>query len=386
MQTYANIDNFDNSKPQIPVAERPEMDRWILSMLNSLIKEVTEAYENYEPTRAGRAIQEFVSENLSNWHVRLSRKRFWNSDLAAYQTLYQCLETVAILAAPIAPFYMDKLFRDLNSVTGNHSGSVHLANFPKADESVIDTELEKQMELAQDVTSMLLGLRRKVQIRVRQPLAKVMIPIADQTMQNRLEAVKNIILSEVNVKELEYITDTVGVLTKRIKPNFKTLGPKYGKCMKAISAQVATMDQRTIADFERSGAYEMAVGDEKITLGLADVEIISEDVPGWQVANFGPLTVALDIQITTELREEGIARELINRIQNARKDSGLEVTDRINLTIGAHCEINDAVNHLSSYIAGQVLATQVNIESEQKDGDIEIEIDDIKTFIRIEKV
>ncbi|MBR2981011.1 MAG: isoleucine--tRNA ligase [Odoribacter sp.] len=383
---YANIDNFDNSKPQIPVAERPEMDRWILSMLNSLIKEVTEAYENYEPTRAGRAIQEFVSENLSNWHVRLSRKRFWNSDLAAYQTLYQCLETVAVLGAPIAPFYMDKLYRDLNSVTGNHnSGSVHLANFPKADESVIDTELEKQMELAQDVTSMLLGLRRKVQIRVRQPLAKVMIPIADQTMQNRLEAVKNIILSEVNVKELEYITDTVGVLTKRIKPNFKTLGPKYGKYMKAISAEVATMDQRAIADFERSGSYDMAVGDEKITLSLADVEIISEDVPGWQVANFGPLTVALDIQITTELREEGIARELINRIQNARKDSGLEVTDRITLTIGAHDEINEAVNHLSSYIAGQVLATQVNVESEQKDGDIEIEIDDIKTFIRIEK-
>ena len=362
------------------------MDRWILSMLNSLIKEVTEAYESYEPTRAGRAIQEFVSENLSNWHVRLSRRRFWNSDLSAYQTLYQCLETVAILAAPIAPFYMDKLYRDLNSVTGRATGSVHLANFPKADESVIDTELEKQMELAQEVTSMVLGLRRKVQIKVRQPLAKLMIPVADETMQNRLEAVKNIILSEINVKELEYITDTVGVLTKRIKPNFKTLGPKYGKYMKAISAQVATMDQRTIADFERSGAYEMSVGDEKIELTLADVEIISEDVPGWQVANFGALTVALDIQISTELREEGIARELINRIQNARKESGLDVTDRITLGIGSHSEIDNAVNNLSSYIATQVLATAVTIETEQREGDIEIEIDDIKTFIRVSKV
>ena len=383
--TYANIDNFNNSKPQIPVAERPEMDRWILSKLNSLIKEVTAAYDSYEPTKAGRAIQDFVSVNLSNWHVRLSRSRFWNSDLSAFQTLYQCLETVAILGAPIAPFYMDKLFRDLNAVTGLHSGSVHLANFPVADEQAIDIELEKQMELAQDVTSMTHGLRRKVQIKVRQPLAKMMIPVADDTMRQRLEAVKEIILSELNVKELEYITDTVGVLTKRIKPNFKTLGPKYGKFMKGISAEVAQMDQRTIADFEIKGTYQFNIGDQQIDLTLEDVEIVSEDIPGWQVANFGPLTVALDIQITKELREEGIARELINRIQNARKDSGLEVTDRILLGIGSHPETDEAVKHLSSYIASQVLATDIAIESNMQEGDIEIEIDEIKTFIRIVK-
>ncbi len=383
---YANVDKFDYSQAEIPVGERPEIDRWIISLLNSLIKEVTEAYESYEPTRAGRAIQNFVTENLSNWYVRLCRKRFWNSDIAAYQTLYQCLEKVAIMAAPIAPFYMDKLFRDLNSVTGKHKGSVHLTDLPKVEESLIDIELEKRMELAQDISSMVLGLRRKVQIRVRQPLAKMMVPITDEAMRVRLDAVKSLILSEVNVKDIEYITDTEGVLTKRIKPNFKTLGPKYGKYMKGISAAIAGMTQHDITEFERNGGCDLTIENEPIHLAPEDVEIISEDLPGWQVANFGPLTVALDISISEELRDEGIARELINRIQNARKDIGLDVTDRINLYIGSHPEIDKAVARMSQYIATQVLAKSIEIITDRKEGDIDIEIDEIKTFIRIIKL
>ena len=388
---YANVDHFTYSEADVPFAKRPEIDRWILSVLNSLVEEVTEAYEKYEPTRAGRAIQDFVIENLSNWYVRLSRKRYWGGEqnvdkLSAYQTLYTCLETVAILASPIAPFYMDRMFRDLNAVTGRYHGSVHVADFPVAHVEMIDKQLEERMGMAQEISSMVLGLRRKVQIRVRQPLAKLLVPILDDAMPAQLDAVKQIILSEVNVKEMEYITDTAGILVKKIKPNFKTLGPKYGKYMKQISACIGQMNQNDIYRFEKEGQWKFSVDNEEIDLTLDDVEIMSEDIPGWLVANEGRLTVALDINITKELREEGIARELINRIQNLRKDSDFNVTDKIHLQIGKHEAIDDAVEHFKGYIAAQVLAESVDLV-EQVDGEsTRIEIDDIHTFIKIEKI
>ena len=388
---YANVDNFRYAEADVPVNKRPEIDRWILSLLNSLIKEVTEAYEKYEPTRAGRAIQDFVIENLSNWYVRLSRKRYWGGDysqdkISAYQTLYTCLETVAILSAPIAPFYMDKLFGDLNKVTGRFNGSVHLTEFPKANDALIDKSLEERMELAQQISSMVLGLRRKVQLRVRQPLSKLIIPILNDCMISQLDAVKNIILSEVNVKEIEYITDTTGVLVKRIKPNFKTLGPKYGKYMKQISALIAGMEQSDIFELEKNSRYELKIGEDIIELGLEDVEILSEDIPGWLVANEGSLTVALDINVTKELKEEGIARELINRIQNLRKESDFDVTDKIILSIGHHTDIDEAVEHFSQYIASQVLAESVELTDIRDNKAKDIEIDEIHTFIKIEKL
>lgn len=388
---YANVDNFRYAEADLDNSERPEIDRWILSLLNTLIKEVTEAYEKYEPTRAGRAIQDFVIENLSNWYVRLSRKRYWGGEftkdkISAYQTLYKCLETVAVLASPIAPFYTDRLFNDLNQVSGRFCGSVHLTAFPIANESLINKELEERMEMAQQISSMVLGLRRKVQIRVRQPLSKLMIPVLSNEMSTQLEAVKDIILSEVNVKEIEYITDTTGVLIKKIKPNFKTLGPKYGKYMKQISAAVAVMSQSDIFGFEKQGHHSLVIDGENIEMGLEDVEILSEDIPGWLVANEGRLTVALDINITKELREEGIARELINRIQNLRKESDFDVTDKITLIIGKHNEINEAVANFSQYIASQVLAESVNLV-DVVDGEAkEVEIDEIRTFIKIKKV
>lgn len=388
---YANVDNFTYSEADINFDDRPELDRWILSLLNSLIKEVTEAYEKYEPTRAGRAIQEFVMENLSNWYVRLSRKRFWGGEysqdkISAYQTLYKCLETISLLASPIAPFYMEQLFRDLNAVTHRHAGSVHLASFPKTDETCINKTLEEQMDMAQQISSMVLGLRRKVQIRVRQPLSKLMIPILSDEMIARIDAVKNIILSEVNVKSIEYITDTTGVLVKRIKPNFKTLGPRYGKQMKQISTKVGIMTQAEIFDFEKSGSYQFDVDGVNVDLNLNDVEIISEDIPGWLVANEGRLTVALDVNITKELREEGIAREFINRIQNLRKESDFDVTDKIKLCIGSHPDTDEAVNHFRHYIAGQVLADDILIVNEKSADAKDIEIDEINTFIKIEKM
>lgn len=388
---YANVDGFNYAETDLDNSERPEIDRWILSLLHSLIKEVTEAYEKYEPTRAGRAIQDFVIENLSNWYVRLSRKRYWGGEftkdkISAYQTLYKCLETVAVLASPIAPFYMDQLFNDLNQVTGRFNGSVHLTTFPVADENLINKELEERMEMAQQISSMVLGLRRKVQIRVRQPLSKLMIPVLSDTMSVQLEAVKDIILSEVNVKDVEYITDTTGVLVKKIKPNFKTLGPKYGKYMKQISATVATMSQSDIFNFEKQGHYTLNIDGENIEMNLEDVEILSEDIPGWLVANEGRLTVALDINITKELREEGIARELINRIQNLRKESDFDVTDKITLTIGKHKETDEAVVNFSQYIASQVLAESVNLADIMDNDAKEVEIDEISTFIKIKKV
>lgn len=388
---YANVDHFNYQEAEVPVERRPEIDRWILSLLNTLVKDVTDAYESYEPTRAGRAIQDFVIENLSNWYVRLSRKRYWGGEysedkVSAYQTLYTCLETVAILSAPIAPFYMDRLFGDLNRATVRRGGSVHLTDFPVVHPELIDSDLEERMELAQKISSMVLGLRRKVQLRVRQPLNKLIIPILNDAMVRQLEAVKGIILSEVNVKEIEYISDTTGVLTKRIKPNFKVLGPKYGKYMKQISALVAGMGQGDIFAFERNGRYELMIDGKNIVLELEDVEILSEDIPGWLVSNEGSLTVALDINVTQELKEEGIARELINRIQNLRKESGLNVTDKIRLRIGCHAEIDNAVRHFSQYICSQVLADSVELEKSRGENSKDIEIDEIKTFIEIEKL
>ncbi len=391
---YANVDGFDYSDAEVPVEQRPEIDRWILSLLNSLIKEVEDAYESYEPTRAGRAIQDFVNEQLSNWYVRLNRKRFWGGEfdtdkIAAYQTLYTCLETVAVLAAPIAPFFMDQLFTDLNSVTGKHTDeSVHLTQFPKYNDKLIDKNLEERMEIAQSICSLVLGLRRKVNIKVRQPLSKIMIPILDETFRTQLSAVEDLILSEVNVKELEYLTDASGILVKKIKPNFKTLGPRFGKSMKAISDAVAKMTQEDINSIERNNSFEFTLAEGPIGITLEDVEILSEDIPGWLVANEGRYTVALDIKISDELRMEGIARELINRVQNIRKDSGFEVTDKIKITIKKHEGLNNAVQAHKDYIAGQTLAKEINlVDTELNGNSTVIELDDeLKTSISVEKI
>ena len=390
---YANIDGFSGREAQVPVSERPEIDRWIISLLNSLVKEVTESYESYEPTRAGRAIQDFVMENLSNWYVRLNRKRFWGGEmnvdkLAAYQTLHQCLETVALLGAPIAPFFMERLFLDLNAVSGKYDVvSVHLAQFPGFDAALIDADLEQRMQYAQSLSSMVLALRRKVSIKVRQPLNKMMVPVLDATFESQLEAIKSLVLTEVNVKEMVFLKDSAGVLVKKIKPNFKALGPKYSKLMKGISAVIAQMDQQAIATFEQVGKYPIEVDGHQLVLVPEDVEILSEDIPGWLVANEGRLTVALDINVTDELREEGIAREFVNRIQNIRKDSGFDVTDKVNIEILKHEAINVAIEHYADYIGLQTLALSVKLV-DQLDKSLarEVEIDEnISTFMKIEK-
>ena len=360
---YANVDGFANKEEQIPVANRPEIDRWVLSGLNSLIKEVTELYDTYEPTRAGRLIANFVDEDLSNWYVRLNRKRFWggeyNADkIAAYQTLYTCLKVIAQLSAPIAPFFSDRLFRDLTNA-GKESQSVHLSYFPKADNSVINTDLERKMKLAQRISSMILGLRRKVNIRVRQPLQKILIPVLDERMKNDIAEVENIILSEVNIKEIEYILSSDDILVKKVKPNFKTLGPRFGKQMKDVAATITAMTQKQINQIEAENKIVLQGASGEFEIGIDDVEIVSEDIPGLAVSSEGQLTVALDIQISEELRYEGIARELINRIQNMRKDSGLDVTDKIKLYIRRHKLIDTAVNNHSEYISTQVLAAEI---------------------------
>jgi len=362
---YANIDGFTFAEEEVPVAERPELDRWIISLLNSLVKEVADSYENYEPTRAGRAISEFVSENLSNWFVRLSRKRYWGGEyekdkISAYQTLYTCLNTIAKLMAPIAPFYADLLFSDLNKTTGKETDqSVHLADFPGYYESLINSDLEQKMDLAQKASSMILALRRKEKLKVRQPLAKIMVPVLSKDFQEQFDAVKAIILSEVNVKEVEYLTDAAGIISKKIKANFKTLGPKYGKLMKQISGEIAGFTQENISQLEKSGVYELNIGGELVLLSLEDVEIQTEDIPGWTVASEGGLTIALDINLTEELKQEGIAREFINKIQNIRKDSDFEVTDRIILKIQKHDFYNLAVENFKDYICNQTLASEL---------------------------
>ncbi len=389
---YANVDGFTGTnEPQIPVDQRPEIDRWIISLLNTLVKDVTTSLEAYDPTPAARSISDFVNENLSNWYVRLNRKRFWGGGLtqdklAAYQTLYTCLKTVTLLAAPFAPFISDRIFRDL---THNEAGSVHLAEFPVYNPALVDEELERRMELAQRASSMVLALRRKVNIKVRQPLQKMIIPVLDPAVQNRLEAVEGLILNEVNVKEVEYIHETTGIITKRIKPNFKTLGPKYGKQMKAIAAAVADFSQEDIAAIEalaEGATYDLSIaGGEVLPVERADFEITSEDMPGWLVATEGTLTIALDIEVTPELRAEGIARELVNRIQNLRKEQGFEVTDKIRVAVESNPETDEAVRKYADYIAAQTLA-QGGVTVTAGKQRSEIEIDDLPLTVTVDKL
>jgi isoleucyl-tRNA synthetase len=366
---YANIDGFSYTENRIATSERPEIDRWIISKLNSLVQQVDEAFDAYEPTKAGRLIQNFVNDQLSNWYVRLCRRRFWKGDytadkIAAYQTLFECLETIAILSAPIAPFYSDELYSDLNKVAKRHEAtSVHLANFPEVVEADIDTELEAQMEIAQQVSSMALSLRKKEKIRVRQPLQKIMVPILDPSFKSRIQHVQDLILSEINVKELELLEDTTGVLTKKIKPNFKTIGPKYGKQMKAIAGMVKDWGDEEIASVENSKGWSGEINGEQLDLDFTDFEIETDDIPGWLVTSENGITVAMDITISPELRQEGIARELVNRIQNFRKDAGFEVTDKINVSIDTSEEISAAIQANKSYIAAEVLADAIHVGS-----------------------
>ena len=386
---YANIDGFNYSEDDVPISERTELDRWILSELNTLIKEVEGNYESYEPTRVARLIQDFVMDKLSNWHVRLSRRRFWKGEyntekVAAYQTLFECLEKVALLASPIAPFFMDRLFQDLNTVSGKHSASsIHLSDFPKSDASVIDKDLERKMQMAQNVTSLALSLRKKERLRVRQPLQKIMIPILNAKMQEDIDGVSTIILSEINVKEIEFLGKDSDVLTKQIKPNFKTLGPKFGKDMKLISEVVNQFSADDIKKIEKDGNYLI---NESITIDISDVEITSKDIPGCIVATNNGLTVALDITLSDELREEGLAREFINRIQNLRKDSGLEVTDKVKIQVEKNDSLTAAIKNNFAYICDETLAVQLDFEEHSIMNGSEIElIDNISTKVLIIK-
>lgn len=367
---YANVDGFDYSQPEVAWENRPEIDRWIISLLNTLVKDVDNYLNTYEPTRAGRAISDFVNDNLSNWYVRLNRRRFWGGGLtedklSAYQTLYICLETVAKLMAPIAPFYADKLFGDLIAVTGReHATSVHLSDFPVCHEELIDKDLEERMQMAQSISSMVLALRRKVNIKVRQPLQHLMIPVLDEHQRSALEAVKALVLNEVNVKEMRFVDNTEGILVKKIKPDFKKLGPRYGKIMKALAAAIQQMSQEDINAFEKAGTFTLKVDGVDAVIDRADVEIISEDIPGWLVANEGRLTVALDITVTEELKKEGLARELVNRIQNIRKSSGFDITDKVIIKIASATEMDGAIQSFREYISNQVLAKSIEITSE----------------------
>ena len=387
---YANVDGFEYKEADVPMAERPEIDRWILSVLNTLVKEVDTCYSEYEPTKAGRLISDFVNDNLSNWYVRLNRKRFWGGEftqdkLSAYQTLYTCLETVAKLMSPIAPFYADKLYMDLVTATGRDNVvSVHLAKFPEYKEDMIDKELEVRMQMAQDVTSMVLALRRKVNIKVRQPLQCIMIPVVDEEQRAHIEAVKALIMSEVNVKDIKFVDGAAGVLVKKVKCDFKKMGPKFGKQMKAVAAAVAEMSQEAIAELEKNGSYTLQLDGTDVLVEATDVEIFSEDIPGWLVANEGKLTVALDVTVTEELRREGIARELVNRIQNIRKSSGLEITDKIKITLSKNQQTDDAVNEYKDYICNQVLGTSLTLTDEVENG-TELNFDDFSLYVSVVK-
>ena len=388
---YANVDGFDNSRPQLPIAERPEIDRWIISLLNSLIIEVNKQLDDYEPTKAARAIAEFVGDNLSNWYVRLNRKRFWggemnNDKLAAYQTLYTCLETISLLIAPIAPFYADKLYRDLKTATCDQPTSVHLARFPEADTSVINKTLEEQMKVAQDCTSMVLALRRKANLKVRQPLSTIMVPVLNETQKADIEAMSGLILSEVNVKGLKFVGNEDGVLVKKVKPDFKKLGPKYGKIMKQLAKFIAEMSQADIISFEKNGSFTFDIDGTLATVSTDDVEIISEDIPGWLVANEGNLTIALDITVTESLKREGIAREIVNRIQNIRKDKDFDITDRIKVEISSNANSDAAIDEYNEYISKQVLADELKIADTSNATDkIELDMDDYKLFVIVTK-
>ena len=387
---YANVDGFTGTEPVIPVEKRPEIDRWIISQLNTLVKEVDSDYTGYEPTRAGRAISDFVNDNLSNWYVRLNRKRFWGGEmddnkLAAYQTLYTCLVTITQLMAPIAPFYSDKMYKDLTAMTGDGALSVHLSDFPSSDEACIDKELEERMRIAQDITSMVLALRRKVNIKVRQPLSMLMIPVVDEQQKQHIEAMKSLILTEVNVKDLKFVDNAAGILVKRVKPDFKKLGPRYGKIMKQLANAITGMSQEDIATYERDGSYTFEIEGTKAVIGTDDAEILSEDIPGWLVANEGRLTVALDITLTDELQKEGYARELVNRIQNIRKSSEFEITDKIRITIAHDTVIDEVVKEYGEYISRQTLADSIVIGEVSGENVIELDLDTFKINILIEK-
>jgi isoleucyl-tRNA synthetase len=391
---YANIDGFAFQEDEIPLQDRPEIDRWILSELHSLIRLVDECYADYEPTRAGRSIASFVDEHLSNWYVRLCRRRFWKGDysgdkISAYQTLYECLETVARISAPIAPFFSERLFIDLNKVTGKHPvDSVHLTLFPEFRAEWIDKDLEERMELAQTVSSMALSIRKKTNLRVRQPLQKILIPLLSEHLKDQIDAVRNLILSEINVKEIEYIRDTAGILVKTVKPDFKKLGAKFGKLMKPVTEAMKTWDQAAIRQLEQAGMYTLTVDGTSVTVLLDEVELRTEDLPGFQTAAMGQLVVALDTTLTPELVREGIAREVINRIQNMRKDLGFEVTDKIRVQIESHPDTDEALKQNISYLCSETLATSFDIVhgiAEMEKQQVEI-TDSISTFIFIQRV
>jgi len=388
---YANIDSFSYAEADIAIEERPEIDRWILSELNTLMKAVDKAYNDYEPTRAGRFLQDFVSENLSNWYVRLCRRRFWKGDYAqdkisAYQTLFTCLVNIAKMSSPIAPFFTDKLYKDLLGATELPiQESVHLSEFSVSEERFIDKNLEMRMQMAQNITSMVLSLRKKEKLRVRQPLQKIMIPASDAKTKAQINAIKDLVLSEVNVKELEFISEDSNILVKEIKPNFKALGPKYGKHMKAIAVAISAFDQEDIMKLEKENSFCINSDGNKIEISTDDVLISSQDIPGLLVANNKGMTVALDVSINEKLKEEGIARELINRIQNMRKDAGLEVTDRIILSIARNDKIDSAIASNKTYICGETLADDILICNEEPKNAIPVEFDDIKTYITFTK-
>jgi len=390
---YANIDKFKYAEPEVEYSVRPEIDRWILSELNSLIAEVDEHYADYEPTKAGRAIADFTDKHLSNWYVRLSRRRFWKGEytsdkISAYQTLYTCLQTLAILAAPIAPFFSDRLFRDLNSITGkDKASSVHLTDFTTPDNTMIDKNLEERMQLAQEISSMVLSLRKQHRIRVRQPLQRIIIPLTNEGLKNKIEAVKNLILSEVNVKNIEYISSE-GILVRKVKANFKTLGPRYGKLMKQLASALSGITQSQIEEFERNRALTIMIEGVQVDLTEGDLEVITEDIPGWVIASSGNLTIALDITVTDELREEGLARELVNRIQNIRKDKGFEVTDKIILQIEKNEALNGAINRNNDYICSETLAISLELkESIEPSSRIVVDLaDEIQAAINVVKM
>src|SRR6185312_8936383 len=425
---YANIDKFKYNEAEIALKDRPEIDQWIISLLNTLSKEVDGYYNDFEPTKAARAIQDFVDAHLSNWYVRLSRRRFWkpvrlgvsggtggsdNSDdkLSAYQTLYTCLVTIAKLMSPIAPFFADRLYTDLNKVTHKENfESVHLAYFPEYHAGLVNKQLEQRMQLAQDISSLVLSLRKKVGINVRQPLSKILLPILDKHFKQQVEQVKDLILSETNIKDIEYIHDTSGVIKKKVKPNFKALGAKVGKDMKAVAEAIANFDQHTIDVLEEKGDVKVAINRTTLTVSdlegfgenpkvdkvasstttyhsilISDVEIIAEDVPGWQVANMCKLTVALDVTVTDELKQEGVAREFISKVQNLRKTKGYEVTDRVNVRVKCLPCIWDALNNNLSYICAEILADSIQLDNELKDGELAL-IDENEIMIAISKV
>ena len=388
---YANIDGFEYKEAEVEFDKRPELDKWILSLLNTLIINTKNAYETYENTKAGRLIQDFVIDNLSNWYVRLGRKRYWGGNydsdkISAYQTLYTCLITIAKLASPIAPFYMEKLYRDLNATTQKENfNSVHLTYFPEANNSLIDKDLEERMDLAQRISSMILNLRRKVNIKVRQPLQKVLIPIITNNFVSQIEKIEHIIKTETNIKEIKLLSDEENVLVKKIKPNFKTLGPKCGKIMKEVANAISTLSQQEIKELEKNEKFTLTVVNQQVEIALTDVEIFSEDIPGLLVLNEGNLTIALDITITPDLIEEGIAREFVNKIQNIRKENNFDVTDKVIIKILSHPELDLAVNNWKDYICSQTLGSGIEIINATNDNLVEIDINGVVTKISVEQ-